>query len=126
MGDMDSQQIGLRGITWSVGTVMGYRAGEALFREGDPPNCMHEVLSGTAEVRRRDMRIEVVGPGQALGIVSLLDGEHRTVTAEATMDCEVAAIDRRKFRGLVEQLPLFGWSVMGELAHRLRMTNAAL
>lgn len=116
----------LRGIARSIGTVMCYRPGDAIFREGDVPYCMYVILSGTVEVRRGSRRIEEVGPGQALGIVSLLDGEQRTVTAEATTDCEVAAIDRRKFRGLVEQMPNFGWYVMGELAHRLRATNAAL
>jgi CRP/FNR family transcriptional regulator, cyclic AMP receptor protein len=110
----------------SVGTVMGYRSGDAIFREGDIPYCMFVILTGTVEVRRGSRRIEQVGPGQALGIVSVLDGEERTVTAEAITDCEVAAIDRRKFRSLVEQLPHFGWYLMGELAHRLRMTNAAL
>ena len=77
-------------------------------------------------VRRRDLVIETVGPGQAIGILSLLDNEMRTVTAEARTACEVVAIDPRKFRFAVEEMPHFAWWVMGELAHRLRMTNAAL
>jgi CRP-like cAMP-binding protein len=78
------------------------------------------------EVRHGDRLIETLGPGQALGIVSLLDNEPRTTTAMAGTQCEVAAIDTRKFKFAVDEVPHFAWWVMGELAHRLRTTNAAL
>ncbi|WP_187830427.1 Crp/Fnr family transcriptional regulator [Siccirubricoccus phaeus] len=126
MDGTSAQRLDLRPIARSVGTVLGFRAGDVVFREGDAPHCMYVVLDGTVEVRRRDLRIETIGPGQALGILSILDGERRTITAEAATDCELAAIDARKFRALVEEMPHFGWYVMGELAHRLRMTNAHL
>jgi CRP/FNR family transcriptional regulator, cyclic AMP receptor protein len=116
----------VRGIARSLGTVFEYASGDAIFREGDRPRCMYVILDGKVEVIRRDRVIETVGPGQALGILSLLDGELRTVTAQAQSRCEVAAIDQRQFRFAVEEMPHFGWYVMGELAHRLRMTNAAL
>jgi len=116
----------ISGIARSLGTVMDLAAGDTLFREGDRPRCMYVLLDGQMAVRRRDLVIETVGPGQAIGILSLLDHEPRTVTAEARTACEVAAIDPRKFRYAVEEMPHFAWWVMGELAHRLRMTNAAL
>ena len=126
MSHLAHQPHDMRGVARSMGMVMDFAAGDAVFREGDRPRCMYVVLDGTVEVRRRDRVIEVVGPGQALGIVSLLDGEIRTVTAEAVTPCEVAAIDLRKFRFMIDETPHFAWYVMGELAHRLRTTNAAL
>lgn len=121
MGEPD-----IAALARSMGTVLGFSPGDAVFREGDAARCMYVVLSGTVSVRRGAREIEAVGPGQALGIVSLLDGEQRTVTAEARTACELALIDPRKFRFMVEEMPHFGWYVMGELAHRLRTTNAAL
>lgn len=116
----------MRQISRSLGTVLNFGPGDHIFREGDSAHCMYVLLSGEVEVRRGDRIIETIGPGQALGILSLLDEENRTVTAEAVTACEVAAIDSRKFRFAVDEVPHFAWWIMGELAHRLRMTNAAI
>lgn len=116
----------MRQISRSLGTVLSFGPGDHIFREGDRAHCMYVLLSGEVEVRRGDRIIETIGPGQALGILSLLDEENRTVTAEAVTACEVAAIDSRKFRFAVDEVPHFAWWIMGELAHRLRRTNAAI
>jgi CRP-like cAMP-binding protein len=126
MRRLAGQDLDVRALARSLGMVMDFAAGDAIFREGDVPRCMYIVLEGTVEVRRRELVIEAVGPGQALGIVSLLDGARRTVTAEARTACEIAALDARKFRFMVEDVPHFVWYVLDELAHRLRATNAAL
>jgi CRP/FNR family transcriptional regulator, cyclic AMP receptor protein len=68
----------------------------------------------------------VLTPSDALGIVSVIDRQARSATATATEPSEVAGLDARKFRFLVETTPGFVWFVMGELAQRLRATNAAL
>jgi CRP-like cAMP-binding protein len=70
--------------------------------------------------------IEPVGPGDALGIVGMLDSKPRTATALVTSDAELALIDRKNFRYMVEAVPHFVWYVMAELVGRLRATNAAL
>lgn len=110
----------------SVGTVMTYRAGDIIFRENDPPRFMYVVLTGVVEIGSHHKIIEMVHEGHALGIISLLDNQPRTATARATEDCELALLDSRKFRYMVEEAPNFVWYVMAELAHRLRTTNAAL
>lgn len=116
----------LRPISRSLGVVLRFLPGDCVFREGEGPSCMYVLLEGRIAIRRGGLLIEEIGPGQALGIVSLLDGETRTITAEALTPCEVSALDTRKFRFAVEEVPHFAWWVMGELAHRLRATNAAL
>ncbi len=121
-----AEPIDFREFARSVGTVMTYRAGDIIFRENDPPRYMYVVLSGAVEVMSHSKIIEIIHEGQALGIISLLDEQQRTATARATADCELALLDRRKFRYMVEEAPNFVWYVMAELAHRLRMPNAAL
>jgi len=118
--------IDFRQFARSVGTVMDYDRGDVVFREGDEPRYMYVVLSGSVDIIARDRVIETIAEGNALGIVSLLDGERRTTTARAREPSSLAIIDGKKFRYMIEEMPNFCWYVMGELAHRLRTTNAAL
>jgi CRP/FNR family cyclic AMP-dependent transcriptional regulator len=109
-----------------VGTVVDYDTGDMIFREGDPPRYMYVVLKGAVEITSRAKVIETIQAGSALGIIALLDDQPCSATARASAPCELAIIDRKKFRYMVEEMPNFVWYIMGELAHRLRTTNAAL
>ena len=115
-----------REVARQAGTVLSYRPGDTVFREGEPAEVMYVLLTGQVSISAHGHEIELLGPGQALGILSLLDGAPRSSTATATEPSQAAMLDARRFRFMVEQQPLFVWYVMGELAHRLRMTNAAL
>ncbi len=119
-------EIDFRSFARSVGTVMDYGEGDAIFREGDQTRFMYVVLKGSVEIASHHKVLEIIGEGNALGILSLLDDEPRTATARACEPTQVAMIDRKKFRYMIEEMPNFCWYVMGELAHRLRTTNAAL
>jgi CRP/FNR family transcriptional regulator, cyclic AMP receptor protein len=121
-----ADQMDFRMFARTVGTVMTYGVGDAIFREKDAPRYMYIVLTGEVEMRSHDRIIETIHEGNALGILSLLDEQPRTATAVARTECELAIIDRKKFRYMVEEMPHFVWYVMGELAHRLRATNAML
>ena len=105
---------------------MNYRDGDIVFREGDQPRYMYVVLKGAVQITSHGKPIERVEEGNALGVLSLLDGNPRTATASALEDTELAILDPKTFRYMVEEVPNFVWYVMGELAHRLRTTNAAL
>jgi CRP-like cAMP-binding protein len=115
-----------REVARHAGRVVALGPGEALFREGEPAREVFVLLSGAITVAARGRSIETVQPGDGLGIVSVLDGQPRTATATADLASEVAVIDAKTFRFLVESTPGFVWFVMGELAQRLRATNAAL
>lgn len=105
---------------------MRYAAGEVLFREGDEPVYMYFVLSGRVEVRSHGKFIEYIEGGRALGTISMVDKNPRSATAHAVDASEVALIDQKKFRFMVEEIPGFCWFVMDMLAHRIRATNQAL
>ncbi len=109
-----------------AGVVVPYPAGARIFTEGDTPNHMYALLSGAVEVSAHGHVIEVIQPGDGLGVLSLLDGLPRSATAIATVESELALIDERRFRFMVEETPGFVWYVLNELAQRLRATNAAL
>ena len=61
---------------------------------------------------------------QALGMLALIDDRPRITTARATEPCELALLDKKKFRFMVEETPNFVWFVIDEFASRLRATNA--
>lgn len=111
-------------IARHAGRVLRLRAGEVLFREGDEAREMHVLLSGAMDIAVHGRAIETVQPGDGRGILSLLDGQPRSATAAEA--CEVAALEERVFRFVVESTPGFAWFVLGEMAQRLRATNAAV
>jgi len=110
----------------SLGATVTFPVGATIFREGDPPDHMYIVLEGAIDVSHCGQVIESIGPGDALGIGSLLDNKPRTATAVVTQDTKLALIDRKNFRYMIEAVPHFVWYVMAELVERLRATNAAL
>lgn len=116
----------IRPIAQAMGTTLSLRAGDVLFREGDRGDAMYVLLSGGIEMASHGRVIEVVAPGDGLGIVSLVDGKPRTAQATAVEASEVVMLDARRFRYMVEQVPNFVWYVMDELVQRLRATNARL
>ncbi len=109
-----------------IGAMVRFPAGATLFREGDPADHMYILLNGSIDMKRKDKVIESIGPGEALGIVAIIDGKPRSATAVAVTDVELALIDRKNFRFMVETVPHFVWYVIAELVDRLRATNAAL
>ena len=109
-----------------AGTIAEHASGDVIFRTGDPANFMYVVLQGTVEIVVKGEVLEKVGPGKAFGILSLVDGQNRSADARASETTRLSLIDQKKFRYMVEEMPLFCWYVMDELAHRLRATNAAL
>lgn len=126
MPGTEAQEVAMREVARSLGSVIACAAGDTIFREGDPAREMYVVLSGVVEITSRGRSIETIEQGDALGIVSLIDGLTRTANAVALTDCELAMIDAEGFRTALRQEPDFMWFVMEGLAQRLRATNAAL
>jgi CRP-like cAMP-binding protein len=59
-------------------------------------------------------------------MISLIDKKLRANTARAKEDCQLALLDERTFRVMVEDTPGFVWYVINEFAARLRAANALL
>jgi CRP/FNR family cyclic AMP-dependent transcriptional regulator len=116
----------IRAQARALGTVIHAAAGNMIFKEGDPPTTMYVLLSGAVEITSHGKAIEHMLPGDAFGIISLLDDMPRAASARATEDSELALLDRKRFRFMVEETPNFVWFIMHALVNRLRATNAAL
>ncbi|RDJ25041.1 Crp/Fnr family transcriptional regulator [Bosea caraganae] len=121
-----AQFIDFRQLARGLGTVINYAAGDIVFREGDQPAYAYIVLTGEVEVSSHGKLIEQVSEGRAFGIVSLIDKKPRSATAKAIEVSEIALVDSKQFRYMVETTPNFVWYVLGEVVDRLRATNSAL
>ena len=115
-----------RDIARAGGTVLDRRAGDFIFREGDTTTGMYVVPKGSVEMSTKDKVVVTVPEGKPFGMLSLIDHEPRASTARAMEDSELALLDERTFRIMVEDTPEFVWYVINEFASRLRATNALL
>ena len=95
--------------------------GQVLFAEGDPPDSMYVVKSGTLRIRSGGVIYEDVGAGGIVGEMALV--EHypaRSATVYALTDSELVAVDEAHFTALVAEQPQFALKVMRVLSSRLR------
>jgi trk system potassium uptake protein TrkA len=95
-------------------------AGAEIFKRGDPGESFFVVLSG--EVRllgEGGQLLSSVGPGGFFGELALLTGEPRMATAVATSSCELAAVGREDFRGVVMGNPSVAMEMSRILGQRL-------
>ena len=115
-----------REIARDGGTALSYRAGDFIFREGDTAGFMYIVLKGSVELSTRDKVVVAIPERKPFGMFSLTTksfGQRPPVRKE---DCELARLDERTFRVMIEETPGFVWYVINEFAARLRATNALL
>ena len=110
----------------ALGSVVNFSAGQVLFRELDPPRFIYFILKGSVELSIHGRVVATINEGDAVGLLSLIDDQPRTVSARALEECELALLDKKKFRYMVEEIPNFVWFVFAELGARLRAANALI
>jgi CRP/FNR family transcriptional regulator/CRP/FNR family cyclic AMP-dependent transcriptional regulator len=102
-----------------------FRRGEVLFHESDPGNALFLLLSGQVKILRvgedgEERILHVLGPGEYLGELSLVDGAPRSATAQALEPVEAMALHREDFIALIERYPAVALAVMSGLAGMVR------
>lgn len=108
-----------------------YRAGETIFKEGDPPGPLRILAKGLVSFRQRQFGHEgeatlgtVTAEGELFGISALLGTKERYFyTAVCLEPTEVIELDGPKLMRLCEEQPVAGIRIMRclteVLAHRL-------
>ncbi len=121
-----SNEIDMRTFARSAGTNLTFAAGAIIFNKGDPGPCMYIVQSGVIEMIIGDKVIEVCDANEVIGFMSMIDGALRSSTARVKEACEVSAIDQRKFRFMIDEVPNFAQYVLGAMARRIRGMSRAM
>lgn len=106
------------------------RKGETLFRQGDVGTALYLILQGRIKIslsRQADaMTLAILGQGEFLGEMALLDGLPRSADAIAMEDSYLYALNRRDFLAFLANNEKAVRAVLASLSMRLRRTDALL
>jgi CRP/FNR family transcriptional regulator, cyclic AMP receptor protein len=117
---MEGSDIDMRMFAQRAGVNVNFAAGSIVFNKGDAGSCMYIVQSGVIEMVIGDKVVEVCGPNEAIGFMSMVDDAPRSSTARVKEACELSLLDQRKFRFMVDEVPNFALYIMGAMARRIR------
>ena len=106
--------------------LLALAAGQALFTEGEQGEFMYVLMSGIAEISVHNRLVETSEPGAVFGEMSMIEGGLRSATVTAKTDCQLLAINQKRFLFLIQQTPNFSLHIMRVIADRLRRTDAFL
>ena len=104
------------------------KRGATIFSKGDPGNSMIAVITGTVKIsvssaEGRSAILNLIGPGEIFGEMSVLDGQARSADATANTACEIFVIDRREFLPFLRSQPALSMKFIELLCTRLRWTS---
>ncbi len=102
------------------------RQGTVLTEQGTPGDAFYLIVDGTADVNRSGTKIAVLGAGDAVGEMALLDGEPRSATVVMTSDGTVLTMPRAEFRGVLRKIPAIAQKMLVSMSLRLREANSKL
>jgi CRP-like cAMP-binding protein len=95
------------------------KAGESLFKAGEPADAAYFVLSGELSLAIDDAERRVE-PGALVGETALMADVTRRASAKATDDCEVLRIPGAVFRRVLSEFPRAAVKVRASAVARAR------
>ena len=115
----------------ALSRLLTLSAGQSVFARADAGEEMFVVLSGRLKVsvcdrEGHDIVLGVVGPGEILGEIAMLDGLGRSAGATTLAPSELLVIHRRDFMPFLEQNSKAAIDLIRVLALRLRLNTEQL
>ncbi len=101
-------------------SAMDFAAGDVVFRQGEPGDCMYAVVRGEVEILVGDTVYDTTGPGGIVGEMAVIDAGPRSATARARTAARLVPVNQRRFLFLVQQTPFFAIQVMKIMSARQR------
>lgn len=105
------------------------KAGEVLFRKGEPGSAMFVIEEGEIEIILpvdppvNEVQLSILKEGEFFGELSLFADTPRTATARALADTRLVEMQRGDFITFVMERPSVAISMLSEMAKRLQLTN---
>jgi CRP-like cAMP-binding protein len=106
--------------------ALDFKAGDVIFREGDPARELFIIQSGEVEIRLGNRVLETLPQYSIFGEMALIDNAPRSATAVAVSEAKLVAVSEKQFLFLISNTPYFALNVMRVMARRLRAANRAL
>ena len=109
-------------------TPRNYPKSSMIILEEEFGDIVFLIITGTVKITRvndegKEVILSLLGPGEIFGEMAILDGEARSANALAQENCELIAIQRSEFLRLLRRNFKIAFSLMGELAKRLRKSD---
>ncbi|MBO6521352.1 MAG: cyclic nucleotide-binding domain-containing protein [Rhodospirillales bacterium] len=106
-----------------------YSSGQIIFKQGDMGNEAYFVDTGKVEIARGDGTAEtvlgVVGKGELLGEMALVDAEERMATARAMGKTTLIVVPKKVFARVLKKSNPIVVAMMHTLLRRLRVEGGA-
>ena len=115
----------LHSLFQNSSNVQEFQTGTTIFTEGAPRDVMYVILDGEVEVGMRGRLVEVLGPGEIVGEMALIDASPRSASVVAKSACRLAPVDERRFLRMISDTPFFALHVMRVLVGRVRRRMAS-
>jgi len=108
-----------------IGKIERQERSVTVFSEGDEPDCLYLILSGSVEVQKRtvdgqDVGIVTFQMGDFFGEMALVDGAPRSATVRTLEPCEFYMITRDKFTEMLSQCPQLIPAVFASVVNKIR------
>ena len=114
----------------SSASVLAFKPGETLFREGEAGDCLHLIRKGSVTISRhmegRDVVLAYVPAGQYVGEMALVSNLPRSATATAAVATETIRIEGEAFKTLLARMPAVKERVEERYKTRLARNVSAL
>ncbi|HEU4383305.1 MAG TPA: cyclic nucleotide-binding domain-containing protein [Anaeromyxobacteraceae bacterium] len=95
-------------------------SGTAFLREGDQSRDMYFVLEGQARLRRHQLALKTLGPGDHFGALALLTGRPRAASATAASRLRLARISPQAWESFAEDEPRLAMRIVQRLLSEVR------
>jgi len=102
------------------------KAGETIFREGEPAKELYVIKSGQVDIQFGNRLLDTLEANDIFGEMALIDSAPRSATAVARTEVALVPISKKDFLLLVGRAPSFALEIMGMLTRRLRAANRAI
>ncbi|HEY9100829.1 Crp/Fnr family transcriptional regulator [Chitinimonas sp.] len=112
-------------------TAKTYPKGTIIINEGDPGSSMFLLMQGRLKVFVSDSNgkeyvLAVLGPGEYVGELALLDDEPRTASVETEEQSAFLVIQKEDFLSLLHNHPNIQFKVLVSLVRRTRQLTEAV
>lgn len=104
------------------------KRGELIVEQGKKSHALFILLSGRARVvmmdrRSREVILDVLGAGDYVGEISLIDGKSHTANVQAEVQCDMLVLGHAEFNRCLAENHAMANSVIKGLVQRLRKAD---
>src|SRR3990172_1049924 len=101
-----------------------FPTGTVLFRDGETGKEMYVIQAGKVKISKKirdtEKTLAVLGEGEFLGEMSILNNKPRSATAEVVEEAKLLVIDPKMFEQMLKGNPEIAVRIIKKLAQRLQ------